>query len=274
MPSGMHRGILIARLQVTRDSLRGTAGDVIGFRQSDGDTRMDVELGGQVYRDVWDLRLIPFDSSFAPHYVYSVLTASEELFRGGAPDVQDRADLASRARALFAYHPYREHFAGLACRFIHRWELMESDGKTGWDRSRACTGAYLRDFPAGRYRDELEWLEVQLRHAVYEYEGNAAPAIEQVRAYSDYLDQHPRHGQRAEIEFAIARLCYLVYEMTDGEPQDSAATAVDAKSYRARAESIYTRLSTSDDPGIASRAVVQLFNLRTGRRIYGGSNAW
>lgn len=272
----LRSGILIAPFEDASSTSRGSAGDLIRFRDSPGSsTDFEIEFEGKIYQDVWSVRLIPFDSSFAPHYVYDALISDETLYRGREEDVRDRASLASGARRLFGYHPYRDHFAGLECHAVHRLESHETDGKTNWPKSLACLEAYLRDFPAGQYRDELDWLGVQLKHAVYEFEGNPAPAVQQVRAFTSYLEQHPRHRLRAEIELTVARLCYVIYEILTVEPPDSGGfTAADKSAYRARAEAIYARLSASTDPAVASRAVVQLYNLRDGRRIYANPNAW
>lgn len=274
----LRRGLLIVPFAEHSGQTHGTAGDTVRFRDTPGNgAGYDIVFEGTTYRDVWSARVIPFDSTFAPPYVYQALTSSGTMYRDDPmQDARDRAALAVRATQLFAYHPYRDHFAALACRAVHRLEELETDGKTSWPKSRGCVADYLREFPAGVYRDELEWLGVQLAHASYEYEGNPDPAIAEERAFSSYLLHHPRHTQRTEIEFTIARLCYLIQEMMTVEPSDSNAAAMTTTrdAYRAQADSIYSQLARSSDPAVASRAAVQRFNLRAGRRIYAGPNAW
>lgn len=271
-------GLLIVPFEDRERHMHGTAGDTVQFRDTPGNgAGYDIVFDGTTYRDVWSARVIPFDSTFAPSYVYQALTSAGTMYRDDpTQDARDRAALATRATQLFAYHPYRDHFAVLACRGVYRLEGFETDGKTSWPKSRGCVADYLRTFPAGAYRDEMEWLGVQLEHASYEYEGDPSPAIAEERAFSSYLQRHPRHAQRTEIEFTIARLCYVIQEMMTEEPPDSAAANMMATrdAYRAQADSIYSQLARSSDPAVASRAAVQLFNLRAGRRIYVGPNPW
>lgn len=265
-------GLLIAPFEDRSKVAHGTAGDLIRFRETRGGVGYDIATEDTLYRDVWTARLVPFDSAVTPQFLYAALTSEGPLYREGENDIRDRAALATRARQLFPNHPYREAFAALECRAVHRLEAVETDGKTSWPKSRACITAYLRDFPSGGARDELEWLGVQLEHAVYEYEGDPTPAMAEVRAYTGYRDTHPRHTQRTEIEFAIARLCYMIQEMLADGP--TPAALADRDIYRAQADEIYTRLAASNDPGVASRAAVMLYNLRHGRHVYIGPNEW
>ena len=274
---GQQVGILIVPFEDSASTLRGRAGDLVRFTDTpNSSTRYDIEFEGVLYRNVWNTRLIPFDSSFAPVYVYSVLQSSEPLYSNSERErIYDRADLAARARELFAYHPYRDHFAAFDCHAIKRKEEHETEGKRGWPRTIACVEAYLRDFPRGFHRAEFDWWAVQLRQASYEYEGDPAEPIEKARVFEKYLRDRPGHPLRREIEFRLATLWSLACEMietADESPSD--AQKAEASRYRARADSMYARLATNADPALAAKAVIARFNLRNGRRIYANPNAW
>jgi hypothetical protein len=281
-PQGVHGqqvGILIVPFADSASQKHGRAGDLVRFRFRDtprSSTSWDIEFEGVLYRDVWDGRLIPFDSSFAPMYVFSVLNSQEEMYTDSVRErIYDRADLATRARQLFAYHPYRDHFAAFECHAVMRKEEHETEGKQGWPLTVACIEAYLRELPNGLHRDELEWLGVRMRHATYEYEGAAEGPIGQAQVFEAYLKGRPTHAMRDAIELHVATLWSLAYEMimTADDPPSSSRKA-EADRYRARADSMYARLSARPDPDLAAKAVVARFNLRNGRRIYADPNAW
>jgi hypothetical protein len=101
---GQQLGILIVPFEDSASTLRGRAGDLVRFSDTqNSSTRYDIEFEGVLYRNVWNTRLIPFDSSFAPVYVYYVLQSSEPLYSNSERErIYDRADLAARARELFA----------------------------------------------------------------------------------------------------------------------------------------------------------------------------
>jgi hypothetical protein len=61
-------------------------------------------------------------------------------------------------------------------------------------------------------------------------------------------------------------------ETADEAP--SSEKKAEASQYRARADSIYTRLAITAEPTLAAKAVIAQFNLRNGRRIYANPNAW
>jgi hypothetical protein len=211
-----------------------------------------------------------------PMYVFLVLSRDEPIFRGTERErIYDRADLAARARQLFAYHPYRDHFAAFECQAVMRKEDHETEGKMGSPLAVACTDAYLREFPNGLHRDELEWLGLQMRHASYEYEGVPEGPIGEAQAFEEYLRRRPAHTMRDAIDLRIAALWSLAYEMimaADGPP--SSSRKAEASRYRARADSMYARLSAKPDPALAAQAVIAGYNLRKGRRIYANPNAW
>lgn len=274
---GQQLGILIVPFEDSTSTMHGRAGDLVRFSDTPGSSASyDIEFEGVLYRDVWAARLIPFDSSFAPVYVYSVLSSPEPLFSDSPRErIHDRADLAARARQLFAYHPYRDHFAAFDCRAINRKEAHETEGKGGWPKTIACVDAYLRTFPRGFHRAEFDWWAVQLGQSSYEYEGDPAGPIEEARVFEKYLRDRPGHPLRREIEFRLATLWSLAYEMieTADEPPSS-AKKVEAGHYRARADSMYARLATNAEPALAAKAVIARFNLRNERRIYANPNAW
>lgn len=274
---GQQVGILIVPFEDSASKQHGRSGDLVRFRDTPGSsTSWDIEFEGVLYRDVWDGRLIPFDSSFAPMYVFSVLNSEKPMYRDTVPEkIYGRADLAARARQLFAYHPYRDHFAAFECHAIRRKEAHETEGKTAWPLTVACSDAYLREFPKGLHRDELEWLGLEMRHASYEYGGDPEAAISEARAFEEYIKRRPTHSLKDKIELRIATLWWLAYEMiltADDPPSES--QRAEANQYRARADSIYARLSARPDPALAAEAVVARFNLRHGRRIYANPNAW
>jgi hypothetical protein len=274
---GRQVGILIVPFEDSSGVTHGRSGDLVRYSDSPrSSTGWDIEFEGVLYPQVWDGRLIPFDSSFAPVYVWSVLNNDKAIYRGTEREMTyDRADLAERARSLFAYHPYRDHFAAFHCGAVMRKEGQETEGKGGWPNTVACTDAYLRDFPKGMHRDELEWLGVQMRNATYEYEGDPGGPIGEARTFEAYLASRPRHAMRDEIELRLARLWSLAYEMimiADEPP--SASKKTEAGRYRARADSLYTRLAARPDPAVSSKAFIARFNLRNGRRIYANPNAW
>lgn len=274
---GQQVGILIVPFEDSASRSHGRAGDLVRFRDTPGSsTSWDIEFEGVWYRHVWNGLLIPFDSSFAPIYVWSVLNSGGPSYHGNEREkIYDRADLATRARRLFAYHPYRDHFAAFECQAIKSKEAHETEGKRGWPLTVACTDAYLREFPKGLHRDELEWLGLQMRHASYEFAGAAEGPIGEAQAFEEYLKRRPAHTMRDVIELRIATLWSLAYEMimTADEPPSSSLQA-EAQRYRARADSIYARLSARPDPALAAKAVIARFNLRNGRRIYANPNAW
>ncbi len=68
----LRAGLLIVPFEDAADTLRGESGDLIRFRDSGG-ARVDIELHGRRYHDVWSVELIPLDSAFAPYYLYRVL---------------------------------------------------------------------------------------------------------------------------------------------------------------------------------------------------------
>jgi hypothetical protein len=274
---GQQAGILIVPFEDSTSTVHGRAGDLVRFSDTPGSsTSYDIEFEGVLYRNVWSARLIPFDSSFAPVYVYSVLNSADHLFRNTERErVYDRADLAARARQMFAYHPHRDHFAAFDCRSINQKEEHETEGKAGWPKTIACVEAYLREFPRGFHRAEFDWWAVRLRNSSYEYEGDPAGPMKEARVFETYLRSRPGHPLRREIEFRLATLWSLAYEMIEtADDPPSETQKAEATGYRARADSMYARLATTADPALAAKAVIAQFNLRNGRRIYANPNAW
>src|SRR5829696_5144994 len=82
------------------------------------------------------------------------------------------------------------------------------------------------------------------------------------REFEAYPARGPAHSMRDAIELRIAALWLLAYEMimTADEPPSGAKKA-ETRHYRARADSMYARLSARPDPVLSSQAAIALFNL-------------
>ena len=114
-----------------------------------------------------------------------------------------------------------------------------------------------------------------MRHASYEYEGAAEGPIGEAREFEAYLKRRPAHSMRDAIELQVATLWSLAYEMImTADEAPSSSQKAEAGRYRARADSMYARLSARPDPALAAQAAVARFNLRHDRRIYANPNAW
>jgi hypothetical protein len=271
-------GILLTPFPDSTGKRHGQAGDSIRYR--DANSRgggFDIELGGGMFRAVWDVRLTPTTESFAPFYVYHLLASAD--LSTSEPGERSRRQLALAvvAQRLFPKHPYREHFAAFACRAQKDVTTNEEWGKLGYSSAVACIDAYLRDFPLGTDRDAMEWLRAELLHSAYEWEGDVGMVLDEAAAFSAFLLAHPRSRVRTDIEFTIAERYAIASEILRLAPPDSSLTKLtksDAPKYQAQADSMYAALALSALPGVASRARIALFNLRSGRRSYISPNAY
>jgi hypothetical protein len=272
-------GVLLSPFKDEKGGRHGSAGEVVQFVELDADrSDFTIEYNDSLFAEVSFAWLVPLDSVFTPAYLYALLAKSDPIHsRDPAEEDAYRLQLAERAGRLFASHAYAECFAVFGCRATYALESGETEGKTSWPKSLACLDRYLAQFPQGRQHDELEWLYVQLKNAVYEFEGCASGAIEQARAFNAYLESNPSQTFRPEIELRVARLYCQIYEMLTA-PDDAdgrrGSSGKDARFYSQKACELYETLILSPDPGVAARAEVGLYNLVHGRRIYRDPTDW
>jgi hypothetical protein len=266
-------GILLTPFPDSTGKYHGQAGDAIRYR----DTKargggFDIELEGDTFRGVWEVRLTPPGESFAPFYIYHLLESADEL-SGGKPEETSRRrlNLAVVAQRLFPQHEYGEHFAAFACRAQEDVTTKEEWGKLGYPSAVACIDTYLRNFPRGRDHDSMEWLRAKLLYSVYEYEDQVELVLGEAAAFRAFLLSHPTSRVKPDIEFTIAKRYAIASEILRLVSPDSSQTKLtksDAPKYQAQADELYAALARSPLPGVAARARIALFNLRSGRRIY------
>ena len=263
-------GLLLTPFADSTGKYFGQAGDTIRYRDPPGrPVGFDIDFNGRVFSRVFLVRLASLGAAFTPHYIYYLLDEPEQLLADEPKDqLGRRVELAAAAQRLFPNHPYRQYFAAFACHALHDQEADETGGKTGWTKTRACLDGYLRDFPRGRDRDELEWLKETLSNSTYEYEGDPEAPVAEATAFRAYLQTHPRTRVRPEIELEIARRYSIAYEILREEPPPQGLTMKEGERFRIFADSLYSSLTRSPDLRVANRAEVALFNLRSGRRIY------
>lgn len=263
-------GLLLTPFSDSTGKSRGQAGDTISYRDTPR-SRMgfDIQFNGETFTRVWQVRLAPRGSPFLPYFIYDLLDEPEGLYtENPKEELRRRVQLASSASELFQNHPYHEHFAVFACRAVLDQEAYGKDGKSRWGETLACLTKYLRDFPTGKYRDEMEWLKEKYQHYVYEFAGGSEVALGQASAFQAYLRSHPRTRVRAEIESSIAYLYRIAYELRREEALEQGLSKPDTAQYRILADSLYSRVARSQETRIAARAQVALMNLRSGRRVY------
>lgn len=211
--------------------------------------------------------IVPFDSVFTPAYILAAFRACEPYCRSsfsrGRTQMgtkQERLHLIQRTLELFPDHPDVADFRAIECTM-----LVPLDSKLRGTDAIECADRFVADYAAHLRADELAWLAVRLRNAVYEFEGDTDAMRRQAEAFAAYAETHPRSRMADEARMRVARLYYMIQEVS-GEPVES--------EYRQLAEELYDSLARSSNESIRLRAIIQRFNLMHGRRIYISPNAW
>lgn len=269
------RGILIFPLEKVGKRV-GSPGQMIAFSFSDSTKDLaTLWIDGKLFSNEHASGIIPFDSVFAPARVLLYLTSHENPI--WSHDIVEEAKcrylLVKSACELFSFHHAYEELFALYCKYTAEYEHVSSDGKGQPSLAMAAATEYLRKFPGGRHRDEIEWQLLQLQHEVYEYEGFAETPRSQLIAYESFLSQHDISSVRNRVMLEMAYLCRVIYECLQADLEKNLPdgfVASDIQKYRSKAIDIYRRLASSSDPQLQRLAIVAIYNIEHNRTVYTG----
>ena len=240
--------------------------------------RIDLQLNGEILRNIPNYRIIPYDSTFSMSRAYLLLQQEGPVWSHDVQkEVKYRYLLANNILEAFPAHPLYEEVFALLCDYAKKYESYKTYGMTRYRGPIALLKAYLRRYPDGTHRDRLEWKLVQLQHHIYEFEGVAKGPMSQAQAFENYLSANPKSKVANDIKLMIAKLYRIAHECVEyAKEQNIRAgfTEADGERFLERSLGIYEELLESEEVETRETARVALYNIRHNRRVSLNSNEW
>jgi hypothetical protein len=231
-----------------------------------------LEIDGGKYPNINEKQIIPYNPFSSASSVYHYLV------EGRSTNLEKSYYLSKNICTLFPDHPLYQDLYWLYYRYATAYVASTTDDCKIVPNDMTIIDTYLTKFPNGKYYDAFQWEKIKLDNYVYEYEGYAGEAVKQIKAYEDYLKQHPQSKVRDDIMLTIAHICRIAQECIENPPEDKdideGFKPEDAVYYRDKAINYYKMLMESTDIMTREKARVAIFSIKNHRRIYYEDNDW
>lgn len=240
----------------------GKTGDVVTYRAGTKTKHpgfLDVRFEGTWLEDVSGYCVLPLDPEIVPPRVF--LSLSQQMPPGSNHEALIL--LAKAALRHFPAHPLSEDILAR----LAQLSADEPDQKSTPQDAVALANEYLRKYPAGKYRDRLEWLLCRWSNLWYEYEGVATGPASEAKAYEAFLKAHPNSTVVEDVKMRLAEVSRIASECIFHGSRE-AFTDQDARRFEARAGELYQSLAASANPVTRESARLTLANMKRGRSVY------